>query len=183
MTKTLTQIAANVEANGHAVIPMGDNGNPRPYGDGQNYAAFLVNGDHDRFGVRLGRTVLVDLDGNKVEGAPTPAEVLRLIHCDDTITEEEAISEAAQWREVTGEDGTPVSDGSFHWVYRLPDDVKDATLKQCLSNALDAHQMPGVDIKTGNQLIYVKNSYVPITCCMGRPSASCKQCGILTSRP
>ena len=25
--------------------------------------------------------------------------------------------------------------------------------------------------------------YVPITCCMGRPSASCKQRGIVTSRP
>ncbi len=28
-----------------------------------------------------------------------------------------------------------------------------------------------------------KKGYVPITCCMGRPSASCKQCGIVTSRP
>ncbi|MFM4961894.1 DNA primase family protein, partial [Aeromonas caviae] len=151
MTKTLAQLAAAVEANGHAVIPMGENGNPRPYGDGQKYAAFMVNGDHDRFGVRLDRAVLVDLDGNKVKGAPTPAELLRMIHGDDKITDEEAISEAVQWREVDGR-----HDGSFHWVYRLPEGVDLDGLKKCVTDALKDHGLPGVDIKTGNQLIYVK---------------------------
>ncbi len=51
---------------------------------------------------------------------------------------------------------------------------------------------PGVNLKAQREEVidtliarldpYMKG-YVPITCCMGRPSASCKQRGTFTSRP
>ena len=37
-------------------------------------------------------------------------------------------------------------------------------------------------IQSPSELTEMKG-YVPVTCCMGRPSASCKQHGISTSRP
>ncbi len=43
---------------------------------------------------------------------------------------------------------------------------------------------PNIRVASGfDEKIDNKKGYVPITCCMGRPSASCKQREIFTSRP
>ncbi|MGL5041175.1 MAG: helicase RepA family protein [Aeromonas sp.] len=44
-------------------------------------------------------------------------------------------------------------DGSYHWLFRLPAGVDLASLKQSVNNA---NGLAGVDVKTGNQLIYIK---------------------------
>ncbi|MCF5869951.1 DUF5906 domain-containing protein [Aeromonas veronii] len=142
MNATLQAKAANIEANGHAVIPYQDNGNPKPYGNEQRYPSSMVREDDTLFGVRLDEMVLLDLDGNKVPEAPHPRDLLAMLGLPN-----EALP--IQYRMLT--DTQP--DGSYHWLFRLPAGVDLASLKQSVNNA---NGLAGVDVKTGNQLIYIK---------------------------
>ncbi|MCR3909945.1 hypothetical protein NUK47_14315 [Aeromonas hydrophila] len=142
MNSTLQAKAANIEANGHAVIPYQDNGNPKPYGNEQRYPSSMVREDDTLFGVRLDEMVLLDLDGNKVPEAPHPRDLLAMLGLpNETLP--------IQYRMLT--DTQP--DGSYHWLFHLPAGVDLASLKQSVNNA---NGLAGVDVKTGNQLIYIK---------------------------
>ncbi|WOE65069.1 hypothetical protein RY972_13415 [Aeromonas allosaccharophila] len=142
MNATLQAKAANIEANGHAVIPYQDNGNPKPYGNEQRYPSSMVREDDTLFGVRLDEMVLLDLDGNKVPEAPHPRDLLAMLGLPNQTL-------PIQYRMLT--DTLP--DGSYHWLFRLPAGVDLASLKQSVNNA---NGLAGVDVKTGNQLIYIK---------------------------
>ncbi|MFM4873990.1 DUF5906 domain-containing protein [Aeromonas veronii] len=142
MNATLQAKAANIEANGHAVIPYQDNGNPKPYGNEQRYSSSMVREDDTLFGVRLDEMVLLDLDGNKVPEAPHPRDLLAMLGLPNQTL-------PIQYRMLT--DTLP--DGSYHWLFRLPAGVDLASLKQSVNNA---NGLAGVDVKTGNQLIYIK---------------------------
>ena len=142
MNATLQAKAANIEANGHAFIPYQDNGNPKPYGNEQRYPSSMVREDDTLFGVRLDEMVLLDLDGNKVPEAPHPKDLLAMLGLPNQTL-------PIQYRMLT--DTLP--DGSYHWLFRLPAGVDLASLKQSVNNA---NGLAGVDVKTGNQLIYIK---------------------------
>jgi len=141
---SLQQKARNIEAAGYALIPMGSNGNPQPYAKGQKYPASMVSRDAERFGVRLDGAILLDYDGNKA--SPMPISELFELLMGEPITEQEALSEAVQWRFKGGD-----LDGSYHWLFRLPEGVDASSLRQCVTGVFE-----GVDIKTGNQLIFIK---------------------------
>ncbi len=79
MSTSLQAKAANIEANGHTVIPCQSNGNPKPYGDKQRYPSYMVRADDIQFGVRLDGMILLDLDGNKVAEAPAPEVLLAML--------------------------------------------------------------------------------------------------------
>ncbi len=146
MNATLQAKAANIEANGHAVIPYQDNGNPKPYGNEQRYPSSMVREDDTLFGVRLDEMVLLDLDGNKVPEAPYPRDLLAMLGLpNETLP--------IQYRMLT--DSRP--DGSYHWLFLLPAGVDLASLKQSVNNA---NGLAGVDVKTGNQLINIKDDKV-----------------------
>lgn len=142
MSTSLQTKAANIEANAHAVIPCQCNGNPQPYGNEQRYPSFMVRKDDTLFGVRLDGMILLDLDGNKVAEAPSPDVLLAMLGLPGD-------TPANQYRMLT--DSQP--DGSYHWLFRLPAGVDLASLKQSVNNA---NGLPGVDVKTGNQLIFIK---------------------------
>ncbi|MGY3896245.1 DUF5906 domain-containing protein [Aeromonas enterica] len=142
MSTSLQTKAANIEANAHAVIPCQCNGNPQPYGNEQRYPSFMVRKDDTLFGVRLDGMILLDLDGNKAAEAPSPDVLLAMLGLPGD-------TPANQYRMLT--DSQP--DGSYHWLFRLPAGVDLASLKQSVNNA---NGLAGVDVKTGNQLIYIK---------------------------
>ncbi len=142
MNAILQTRAANIEANDHAVIPCQRNGNPQPYGNEQRYPSSMVREDDTLFGVRLDEMVLLDLDGNKVPEAPHPRDLLAMLGLpNETLP--------IQYRMLT--DSQP--DGSYHWLFHLPAGVDLASLKQSVNNA---NGLAGVDVKTGNQLVYIK---------------------------
>lgn len=142
MNAILQTRAANIEANDHAVIPCQRNGNPQPYGNEQRYPSSMVREDDTLFGVRLDEMVLLDLDGNKVPEAPHPRDLLVMLGLpNETLP--------IQYRMLT--DSQP--DGSYHWLFHLPAGVDLASLKQSVNNA---NGLAGVDVKTGNQLVYIK---------------------------
>lgn len=145
---SLQQKAHNIEAAGYALIPLGNNGNPQPYAKGQKYPASMVSRDAERFGVRLDGAILLDYDGNKGKDKPKPMPVADLfgLLMGEPVTEQDALSEVAQCRIKDGND-----DRSYHWLFSLPEGVDASELRQCVNGA-----WPGVDIKTGNQLIYIK---------------------------
>lgn len=136
---SLQQKARNIEANGWPIIPMGSK-----YGKGQKYDATMISRDASQFGVRLERAILLDYDGNKA--SPMPISELFELLMGEPITEQEALSEAVQWRFKGGD-----LDGSYHWLFRLPEGVDASSLRQCVTGVFE-----GVDIKTGNQLIFIK---------------------------
>lgn len=163
---SLQQKARNIEAAGYALIPMGSNGNPQPYAKGQKYPASMVSRDAERFGVRLDGAILLDYDGNKA--SPMPISELFELLMGEPITEQEALSEAVQWRFKGGD-----LDGSYHWLFRLPEGVDASSLRQCVTGVFE-----GVDIKTGNQLIFIKadkdladNTLPPISELLEAPTA------------
>ena len=141
---SLQQKAHNIEAADYALIPLGSNGNPQPYAKGQKYPASMVSRDADRFGVRLDGVILLDYDGNKTPGIMSVVELFEKLGI--TATEEEILDAVVQFRI---EDGKP--DGSYHWLFSLPVGYDTKGWNQSVTGALE-----GVDIKTGNQLIYIK---------------------------
>lgn len=56
MSTSLQAKAANIEANGHTVIPYQSNGNPKPYGDKQRYPSYMVRADDMRCPDKIGQS-------------------------------------------------------------------------------------------------------------------------------
>lgn len=114
-----------------------------PFGDEQKYPI-----DHpkwsracrDCIGIRLNRFVLVDWDGYKPESISfdTLAEALGF-------TGDELMTHCVQWN---------AESTSLHFLFVMPDWVSVEEFKQ----ANNGKWLAGVDIKTGNQLAYVKAS-------------------------
>jgi len=128
---------------GHRVIPIISD-TPAPYGNGERYplddnAWRSSKLNKERIGIALDDFILVDYDGNKPDGA-VPLEELFAILGDD-LTEVQ--------RNQNGD--------SLHFLYRIPAGFDKNLLKH--SNDGWLH---GVDIKTKNQLMYLKSAKIII---------------------
>jgi len=125
---------------------------PAPYKLKQTYPdshALWNKSEHDRVGVRLNNLVLVDYDGNK-EGAvgeiPSPTELATALGYDDL--QELYDQTLIQWNdEMT----------SLHFLFLAPSDFNVTDFKQSNQGTTE-HFWKHIDIKTGNQLVYLKKS-------------------------
>lgn len=129
-----------VTANGWRCIPVRHNGIPYSYGNGQQYAVndpVWLAANQDIFAVALDNAVLLDFDGNKP----------------GTISE-------SQLRELVGDLPKPhqvrEADNSKHWLFSIPLGFDARQYKQ----SADGQLATGVDIKRGNQLMYIKHGKV-----------------------
>jgi|GEM_PF-4172042 len=136
------ETAAMAIRQGHCPIPMKLNTKTKelqPAGTFKNAETYPL--DHPRWkradiniiGIRLGRFVLVDYDGNKPKGAVPLVDLYGML----------------------GDKPNPVQENdkgdSLHFLYKLPDDFDITTLKNSKQN-----WMQGVDLLTMNQLIHLK---------------------------
>ena len=126
---------------GHRVIPIfGDN--PAPYGNGERYS--LDNNtwrssklNKERIGIALDDFILVDYDGNKADGAIPLDELFAILGDEPTEVQ------------------TNNKGDSLHFLYRIPVGFDKNLLKH--SNDGWLH---GIDIKTKNQLMYLKSAKI-----------------------
>lgn len=154
---TIYQFVDAMIAKGYATIPgyIGRHGNttPAPYGNGQIYTSDCrcdtpwgksVNpwDRADMIGIRLDNTILVDYDGNK-EIKPD-LSVSQLAKQLNMPTVRDAL---VQWG-VT-DDGK--YNGSFHFLFLLP-----AKLNRDNFYASQDGKFTGIDIKTENQMLWIK---------------------------
>ncbi|EJG1872663.1 PriCT-2 domain-containing protein [Vibrio parahaemolyticus] len=127
----------------YTLIPWFDDLNkPAPFKDGKQYPYKHPNwmrASNQRVGVRLDRLVLIDWDGYKEDEA-TPYDVLA---SSLGMNEDELINHCSQWNDDSS---------SLHFLFELPEHVELNSIKH--SN--DGHWLKGVDVKTGNQLFYIK---------------------------
>lgn len=116
---------------------------PAKYANGEKYPIEHTEWSRacrDWVGIRLNRLVLVDWDGYKPESISfdTLAEALGF-------TGDELMTHCVQWN---------AESTSLHFLFVMPDWVSVEEFKQ----ANNGKWLAGVDIKTGNQLAYVKAS-------------------------
>lgn len=116
---------------------------PAKYANGEKYPIEHTEWSRacrDWVGIRLNRLVLVDWDGYKPESISfdTLAEALGF-------TGDELMTHCVQWN---------AESTSLHFLFIMPDWVSVEEFKQ----ANNGKWLAGVDIKTGNQLAYVKAS-------------------------
>lgn len=116
---------------------------PAKYANGEKYPIEHTEWSRacrDCIGIRLNRLVLVDWDGYKPESISfdTLAEALGF-------TGDELMTHCVQWN---------AESTSLHFLFVMPDWVSVEEFKQ----ANNGKWLAGVDIKTGNQLAYVKAS-------------------------
>ncbi|WP_368157341.1 VapE domain-containing protein [Aeromonas sp. R10-2] len=116
---------------------------PAKYANGEKYPIQHTEWSRacrDWVGIRLNRLVLVDWDGYKPESISfdTLAEALGF-------TGDELMTHCVQWN---------AESTSLHFLFVMPDWVSVEEFKQ----ANNGKWLAGVDIKTGNQLAYVKAS-------------------------
>lgn len=113
------------------------------YADGEKYDLTAWNNDRvskNKFGIRLDRYVLIDWDGYKPDTVSFQALAEKL-----GVNDDELITHCIQWNE---------DNNSFHFLFKLPDDVDIKDIKQ----ANNGGWLKGVDVKTGNQLCYLKSN-------------------------
>lgn len=93
----------------------------------------------EQIGIRLNRLVLVDWDGYKPESISfyTLAEALGF-------TGDDLMTHCVQWN---------AESTSFHFLFVMPEGINTDEYKQ----ANNGNWLNGVDIKTGNQLVYLKS--------------------------
>jgi len=124
---------------GYRPIPMVDDNkgtHPKAYGDNQRYEADNHIWDdclQDIVAIALDDFILVDYDGNKPKGAIPLAELFDILGDEPNVVQ-------------TNDD-----EDSLHFLYRIPTHIDKATLKHSNDNWVH-----GVDIKTMNQLMYLK---------------------------
>lgn len=116
---------------------------PAKYANGEKYPIEHTEWSRacrDCIGIRLNRLVLVDWDGYKPESISfdTLAEALGF-------TGDELMTHCVQWN---------AESTSLHFLFVMPDWVSVEEFKQ----ANNGKWLAGVDIKTGNQLVYLKSS-------------------------
>ncbi|BCZ99964.1 VapE domain-containing protein [Vibrio cholerae] len=133
----------NLTELGVACIPYLINENkPFKYANSESYSLSEWNNprvSRDKFAIRLDRLVLIDWDGYKPDtiGYSKLAEHLGF-------SEDELLNHCAQWND---------ENTSFHFLFKLPHNVNINDIKQ----ANNGKWLKGVDIKTGNQLCYLKS--------------------------
>ena len=151
----LSQLAVNIKSQ-YDLIPFGDWGDlekgarPAPYALGQKYSEeheLWSTAYQDRVGIRLNNLVLVDYDGNKPEAVgeiPTVEELASALG----YSSQQAMFDKSliQWNdELT----------SLHFLFLAPPDFNTTEFKQS-NQGTKAHFWKHIDIKTGNQLVYLK---------------------------
>ncbi len=125
---------------------------PVPYSAGQRYEdnhPLWLRANDDRIGIRLNNLVLVDYDGNKPEAVGEIPSTSELAIALGYSTSQELFDSALiQWNpELT----------SLHFLFLAPPEFNTTDFKQ--SNAgTDEFFWKHIDIKTGNQLVYLKTS-------------------------
>jgi hypothetical protein len=115
---------------GYRTTPVYEDGTARPFAKGQDYKDLMDYSGCSHIGLVLDDLILVDYDGNKTPGIMSVDELGELI---DGIAMPEPV-------QIKGD--------SIHWLYRRD-------LESQLKASADGHWL-GVDIKTGNQLIHIK---------------------------
>jgi P4 family phage/plasmid primase-like protien len=109
-----------------------------PYANGQSYGVTDTkwrNSNRTMVGVAMDRAVLIDYDGNKPDGAIPLPELQNILGVDlqkHMVQENEA-------------------GDSLHFLFKLPDDLELDDIKASFDGWLH-----GVDIKTKNQLMHIK---------------------------
>ena len=114
----------------YRTTPVYDNGSTKSFADGQDYKVLEDYRDCAHIGLILDDLILVDYDGNKVDGIMSVDDLGELI---DGVCMPEPV-------QVKGD--------SIHWLYK-----RDPELM--LKASADGWRL-GVDIKTGNQLMHIK---------------------------
>ena len=114
-----------------------------------NHPLWAKASDSDRVGIRLNNLILVDYDGNKPEATgeiPSPHELATALGF--TSTQSLYDTCLIQYNpEMT----------SLHFLFKAPDDFNVTDFKQSNSGTTE-HFWKHIDIKTGNQLVYLKES-------------------------
>jgi P4 family phage/plasmid primase-like protien len=122
---------------GHRPIPMHQIGNPMQFGDAQRYPSndqAWSKAKTDIVSVALDDFILLDFDGNKKDKEVIPLEeLLSIVGGEPLLVQHNVDSD------------------SLHYFYKIPDHVDKESLKHSNDNWL-----PGVDVKTKNQLIHIK---------------------------
>ena len=122
---------------GHRAIPMHKIGNPMQFGDGQRYPLSdkaWSKAKTDIIPVALDDLILLDFDGNKKDKEVIPLkDLLSIVGGEPLLVQQN------------------VDGDSLHYLYKIPDNVDKESLKHSNDNWL-----PGVDVKTKNQLIHIK---------------------------
>ena len=126
---------------------------PNKYSQGQTYPddhpSWVTAADSDRVAIRLNNLILVDYDGNKPEAVgeiPTTDELATALG----FTDAQSLFDTALIQYNDEMD-------SLHFLFKAPDDFNVTDFKQSNSGTTE-HFWKWIDIKTGNQLCYLKES-------------------------
>ncbi len=131
-------VVSMLHSQGYRAVPNYDNGKSEPYSEGQNYALTdpkWLKSNHKVVSAILDRVVLVDYDGNKPEGACPLVELQNVLGVD--------LDRHLVQQNKAGD--------SLHYLFKLPDGLDLDTIKASITG-----WMHGVDIKTKNQPIHLK---------------------------
>ncbi|EOF4701914.1 TPA: DUF3987 domain-containing protein [Raoultella ornithinolytica] len=140
--------AKMLEERGYSPIPIriinGSN-TPRPYSEGQTYPVNKSNQNWTQgvskhvVGIRLDNAILLDYDGNKADAGEiiTVGALASLL----------GLSDLMPFCVQTNDAGT-----SLHFLFRWPADADRSLFNQANNGRWQKH----IDIKTGNQLCYIK---------------------------
>ncbi|EOI3576053.1 DUF3987 domain-containing protein [Cronobacter turicensis] len=133
-----------LERTGYCAVPCLSNGATAPYGDTQTYPREDTiwqssNVKIDRVAFRLDDVILLDYDGNK---APA-GEIISVSKLADLL----GLSGLMQYCTQTNDEGN-----SLHFLFRWPEGYDRSQFKA----ANNGKWLPHIDVKTGNQLCYLK---------------------------
>lgn len=158
---SIYQFVDKMIAKGYTTIPGYINRDgetiPQSFGKGEIYPSDIIierNGrkfnpwdNADFVGLRLDNMILIDYDGNKEEKPDvTPQQLAKQIGV--TSLKESLV----QW----GVNETGGYNGSFHFLFLLPKILN----RDYYKNSQDGKHFKGVDIKTGNQIMWIKSHKV-----------------------
>lgn len=115
---------------GYRTTPVYEDGTARPFAKGQDYKDLMDYSGCSHIGLVLDDLILVDYDGNKTPWIMSVDELGELIDG------------------IAMPDPVQIKGDSIHWLYRRD-------LESQLKASADGYWL-GVDIKTGNQLMHIK---------------------------
>ena len=114
---------------------------PSPFKKGQTYDTSdpkWNKASNTQVGIRLNELVLIDWDGYKSDTTAYDELAEKL-----SMTPDELLEHCVQWNK---------DNSSLHFLFKLPGNINLASIK----NSNDGKWLKGIDIKTGNQLCYIK---------------------------
>lgn len=148
-TASIAQLATEASSAGYRIVPIGENGPHGGFKKGQNYGDLTAEEwrGAEHVGLILDRAVLVDYDGNKADKLGEP--IITLDELGWMLDEHEGILPPP----------TQYSQGmrSVHYLYRLPEDIEVGV---DIKSSADGRLAKFIDIKTGNQLMHLKEGKV-----------------------